>query len=350
MPSQLPLVAPVRLHFTPHPPQFAVVVTGVSQPSRSGSDELQLPHPALQLVYVQVVPVHDAPLLLVVSHARPQPLQSVMVFVDVSQPLKSLPPGSQFAKPVLQPVYVHLVPPLHIAPRLFATSQLVLHEPHTAPAGVSQPFAFVPLVSQSKKPGLHPVYVHFVPSHPAPRLFVVSHADAQAPQLVSVSSLVSQPSSGAGAAGSVQFPKPAAHVDSQNPATHAAVATFVLEHGRSHAPHALGPVSQLGPVSRVSGVSALSTPSSKLESALSMALSRGFVLVSGAAVSVETAESAASAPQSAPMHSTSSRSLRPISDAHPPTPSASATTTPTPLSFTRQECSRSCSGATTTAG
>jgi hypothetical protein len=46
---------------------------------------------------------------------------------------------------------------VHIAPLLFATSQLVLQDPQTAPAGVSQPFAFVPLVSQSKNPALHPV-------------------------------------------------------------------------------------------------------------------------------------------------------------------------------------------------
>jgi hypothetical protein len=86
VPSQLALVAPVKLHFNAQPPQLAVVLTGVSHPSRSGSVESQLPQPALHPEYVHVVPVHAAPMLFVVSQAFPQPLKSVIVLVDVSPP------------------------------------------------------------------------------------------------------------------------------------------------------------------------------------------------------------------------------------------------------------------------
>ena len=42
--------------------------------------------------------------------------------------------------------------------------------------GVSHPFEFIASVSQSAKPDLHPVYVHFPPTQVPPRLCVVSHA------------------------------------------------------------------------------------------------------------------------------------------------------------------------------
>ena len=63
------------------------------------------------------------------------------------------------------------------------------------------------------------------------------HARPHPPQFaVLVPVLVSHPSSGDGAAGVEQFPKPATQVDMHNPELHDLVATFVLEHARPQEP------------------------------------------------------------------------------------------------------------------
>jgi hypothetical protein len=51
-----------------------------------------------------LVPVHAAPVLCTVSHARPHPPQLVMVFVAVSHPFWFEPDVSQSAKPTAHPV------------------------------------------------------------------------------------------------------------------------------------------------------------------------------------------------------------------------------------------------------
>lgn len=55
--------------------------------------------------------------------------------------------------------------------------------------------------------------------------------------------MVSHPSSAVGAAGVLQFPKPAMHVDVQTPAEQAPEATFFAAQGRPQAPHAATDVS-----------------------------------------------------------------------------------------------------------
>jgi hypothetical protein len=144
---------------------------------------------------------HDALSLFVVSHATPQPPQFVADSVT-SQPALLVPVLSQSKNPGLQPEYVQPLEP-HVPPRLRAASHVVPQPPHAID---SQPFALVPDVSQSEKPALHPVYLHTPMSHVAPRLLLVSHATPQLPQFVIESSLVSQPSSSVGGVGWMQSP------------------------------------------------------------------------------------------------------------------------------------------------
>jgi hypothetical protein len=98
-----PLLFTVSQTF-PHPPQFVIVLTAVSQPFVSGAVLVQSSHPVLQLVYEHLVPSHVAPLLLTVSHARPHALQFVMEFVCVSQPAVFGAAVVQSPKPDTQPV------------------------------------------------------------------------------------------------------------------------------------------------------------------------------------------------------------------------------------------------------
>src|SRR5437868_4872203 len=69
---------------------------------------------------------------------------------------------------------------------------------------------------------------------PCPR--TGSHLRPQAPQLSTVLTGVSQPSSGAGAAGREQLPLPKLHVEVHSPVEQAAVATPVREQARPQAP------------------------------------------------------------------------------------------------------------------
>jgi hypothetical protein len=59
-------------------------------------------------VYAQVVPLQEAPTLWVVSQASPQALQFVMDDRLVEQPPTFGGVVLQSAKPVSQPVYVHV--------------------------------------------------------------------------------------------------------------------------------------------------------------------------------------------------------------------------------------------------
>jgi hypothetical protein len=151
VPLQVVLVASAAVQTSPHPVQFDVVERLVSQPFVSGAAVAQSAKPGSQPVYVQVVPVHAAPTLLVVSHAAPHAPQLLVVSVGVSQPFVSGGVVLQSAKPALHPVYTH-VPATHDAPRLFVVSHVCPHAPQLLaepPTNVSQPLVSAPLVSQS---------------------------------------------------------------------------------------------------------------------------------------------------------------------------------------------------------
>lgn len=140
--------------------------------------------------------MHAAPALVAVSHFTPQAPQLVIVLIAVSQPSVSGVVVLQSAKPLLQLVYVHLVPALQAAPLLFTESQTLPQPPHElASNGVSQPSSArgAAGVEQLAKPGLHVEAQTPLAPHIAVRTLVVSHARAQPPQLAVESSLVSQP-------------------------------------------------------------------------------------------------------------------------------------------------------------
>ena len=89
-------------HTLAQPPQFDVVLVGVSHPAVSGAVVTQLAHPGCQLVYWQVVPLQLAPLLWVVSQTLAQPPQFDVVFVGVSHPAESGEVVLQLAHPGTQ--------------------------------------------------------------------------------------------------------------------------------------------------------------------------------------------------------------------------------------------------------
>ena len=145
----------------PHPPHFvAEEVTSVSQPSLSGAVVVQSAKPALQPEYVHVTPVlHAAPVLFVVSHVTPHAEQFVVVLSAVSQPLVSGDVVTQSPKPGLQLAYVQVVPDVHAGVLLLVVSHTRPHAPQLVADVVvdSQPFALLPVMSQSRNPALHPV-------------------------------------------------------------------------------------------------------------------------------------------------------------------------------------------------
>jgi hypothetical protein len=161
-------------------------------------------------VYVQVDPEHAAPALWVVSHASPHAPQLVIVFVGVSQPLVSGAVVLQSAQPAEHPVYLHVVPS-HVAPVLWVVSQVRPHalQFDVVSVCVSQPSESGAVLVQSAQPGLQPVYLQVVPSQVAPTLCVVSHVTPHALQLLIVFVLVSQPS--VSGAVLVQSAQPAMH-------------------------------------------------------------------------------------------------------------------------------------------
>jgi serine/threonine-protein kinase len=116
----------VVLHAAPQAPQLLVVFVGVSQPSLSGAVLVQSAHPAAHAAYTHVVPLQLAPELWVASHAMPHALQFVVVSVGVSHPSVSGAVLVQSARPAAQPVYSQLVP-LHVAPWLFLVSHAAPH-------------------------------------------------------------------------------------------------------------------------------------------------------------------------------------------------------------------------------
>lgn len=143
-----------------HPPHVAVDESDDSQPFVSPAVVSQLAKPGAQPPYVQFVPVHVAPVLVLVSHERPQTPQFVAVVVGVSQPFVSGGVVLQLAKPIAQPVYLQVVPPSvsQAAPTLCVVSHVPPHAAHAAAiVGFSHPSMSGGVVLQSANPGLQPV-------------------------------------------------------------------------------------------------------------------------------------------------------------------------------------------------
>jgi hypothetical protein len=86
----LQLAAPVFvLHAALHAPHEPVDERDDSQPLVLGAVVTQSANPLEHAVYVQLPPEQPAPVLVLVSHARPQTPQLDTVVVWVSQPLVS---------------------------------------------------------------------------------------------------------------------------------------------------------------------------------------------------------------------------------------------------------------------
>ena len=88
--APLQLAGPVFvLHFAPHPPQLVVDESDDSHPLVSPPLVSQLAKPVWHPEYVQFMPEHVAPVLFTVSHARPHWPQFAAVVTSVSQPFVS---------------------------------------------------------------------------------------------------------------------------------------------------------------------------------------------------------------------------------------------------------------------
>jgi hypothetical protein len=93
--------------------------------------------------------------------------------------------------------------------------------------------------AQLAKPVVQPE-LHFPSLQLGDVTLAVLHARPHAPQSpVSVSRLLSHPSSAAGAAGCTQFPKPGLQLEVQSPPVHATVPVFAVLHCRLQAPQCL---------------------------------------------------------------------------------------------------------------
>jgi hypothetical protein len=141
-------VAFAREQGTPHAVQWLSVLSGVSQPVLS--EPSQLPYPGLQLMIAQL-PVAQVAVAFTRPQARPQNPQFASVVTGVSQPLASTP--SQSAKPVLH-VAIEQVPVPQVALALARTQgEPQLPQSVTVVSDVSQPFASIP--SQLARRALH---------------------------------------------------------------------------------------------------------------------------------------------------------------------------------------------------
>jgi hypothetical protein len=237
-------IAFVPLQSCPQPPQCSVLVDVlVSQPSSGdgAAGWLQLPRLAAQ-VDVQSPPLHASAAVPAVEHARPQaPQLAGSVPVLVSHPLSAVgaPGVVQLPNPATQ-VESHR-PALHWARSTLAFEQGRPHAPQFAGSpcvSVSQPLSASggAGVVQLLNPPLH-VELHTPAEQLLTATLLSAHTRLQAPQLLTSDERpVSQPLSGAGAAGVEQLPKPELQVEVHRPALQAAVATFTVEQGRPQPP------------------------------------------------------------------------------------------------------------------
>ena len=202
-------VAWLRAQGTPHPPQLASVVNGLSQPLASSPS--QLPVPGLQTVHAHV-PARQPAWPPGQVHAWPQaPQWLTLAVLSVSQPLAGL--LSQSPKPVShcgsQAPATHEVDP-------WGLEQLALQLPHAATvfSSVSQPLTA--FASQSPDPVEH-TGVH-TPAAQEVLPLGLTQPVPQAPQWLALASVsVSHPFVGLAS----QSPKPALHEGVQAPETQA---------------------------------------------------------------------------------------------------------------------------------
>jgi hypothetical protein len=173
----------------PQDAQSVFVPSGVSQPALA----VQSAKPALQPVSTQL-PVAQEEVPCGSEHGVAQLPQSVSVLSGVSQPLSGLP--SQLLKPAVQAGAHAKLPaePLHeVVPWPFVQVSPQLPQFEVVPSCTSQPLAV--LLSQFAKPALQAVNVHVPVLHEADALGN-EQATLQLPQSVSVRTLRSQPLSG----------------------------------------------------------------------------------------------------------------------------------------------------------
>ena len=104
------------------------------------------------------VPVHEAPMLFVVSQVLPQPAQLVTLVVAVSHPFVSGETLSQSAKPARQPLYEHVDAPRQMGPVLLTVSHATPHPPQSVVvlSDVSHPSLSGAVFTQSPKPETQP--------------------------------------------------------------------------------------------------------------------------------------------------------------------------------------------------
>ena len=188
MTAQVPLaqvgVSPEVEQTTPHPPQLASVLSGVSQPGAA----LQSPKPGRHTLIHMPVP-QVALALGKGPQLMPQPPQSESVVSAVSQPSVAL--ALQLPQPTSQLASAQ-VPPAQVS-EARGSSQVTPQPPQSVSvlSEVSHPSAVTPL--QLAKPASHAVMRH-APVAQLETACESAHATPQAPQLVVVSSAVSQPS------------------------------------------------------------------------------------------------------------------------------------------------------------
>jgi hypothetical protein len=245
-------------HATLQPPQFVVVLSGVSQPSQGSPSQFpkfwlhtgtqavptqsvvpfefvhvlpqapqwlslfvkfvsqplpgvpsQLPKPAVHMPSVQT-PFGHVSAAFAKAQGVPQAPQSVSVVVLVSQPLSGLP--SQLRKLVLHTGMQSSVPitvPQLVVPFVFVQALAHAAQFVVVPSVVSQPLFVFP--SQESKPALHPVIAQVPVVHDT-LAFAREQDCPHPPQFVRVVRLVSQPSSGF----MLQVPQPVSHVGEQS--------------------------------------------------------------------------------------------------------------------------------------
>ena len=184
-------VALARVQLVPQPPQFVGVLSAVSQPFVRLVSQSPKPLPAQ--FGTQTPPVHGFG-AFVCEHTTPQPPQFDTPCA-VSQPVAV--ELSQLKNPLLQFPILHVMLTLGITSQLgaaFANEQLALQAPQFVAVLMSrsQPLSLLP--SQVAKPKLQPGLQLWEPALPAHDgvPFNAVHTCAQAPQLLTVFSCVSQ--------------------------------------------------------------------------------------------------------------------------------------------------------------
>ena len=161
--APLQLAGPVFvLHFAPHPPQLVVEESDDSQPLVSPPLVSQLTKPGWHAEYVQFEPEHAAPVLFVVSQARPQSPQFAGVVICVSQPFVSGAVALQSLYPVSHFVYAQNGCPGVVVSQLALSLWTVSHDvPHAlhevVGTAVSQPSVSGAVAMQSPKPDAQPI-------------------------------------------------------------------------------------------------------------------------------------------------------------------------------------------------